>query len=53
MTIQMAVIIRKHLPGTIFENVIDVLRNETPINVYFASGRGFLGTGVEPVGEGE
>jgi hypothetical protein len=46
-------IIRMHLPSSMFENVIDVLRNETPITVYFAAGRGFLGTGVEPVGEGE
>ena len=47
-------IIRMHLPSAMFENVIDVLRNEKPINVYFAQGRGFLGTGsVEPVGEGE
>ena len=47
-------IIRMHLPSTMFENVIDVLRNEKPINIYFAQGRGFLGTGsVEPVGEGE
>lgn len=46
-------IIRMHLPSAMFENVIDVLRNEIPINVYFAAGRGFLGTGTEPVGEGE
>jgi hypothetical protein len=46
-------IIRMHLPSSMFENVIDVLRNETPITVYFAAGRGFLGTGKEPVGEAE
>jgi hypothetical protein len=46
-------IILMHLPSSMFENVIDVLRNETPITVYFAAGRGFLGTGVEPVGEAE
>jgi hypothetical protein len=46
-------IIRMHLPSHMFENVIDVLRNESPINVYFAQNRGFLGTGTEPVGEGE
>jgi hypothetical protein len=46
-------IIRMHLPSTMFANVIDVLRNETPITVYFSAGRGFLGTGKEPVGEGE
>ncbi|MDP2992045.1 MAG: hypothetical protein Q8N82_01635 [Deltaproteobacteria bacterium] len=42
-----------HLPSTMFENVIDILRNEKPINYYFASGHAFLGTSTEPVGEGE
>ena len=46
-------IIRMHLPSTMFHNVLDVLRNEKPINVYFAANRGFLGTGTEPVGEAE
>lgn len=46
-------IIRMHLPSTMFENVLDVLRNEKPVNVYFAANRGFLGTGKEPVGEEE
>ena len=46
-------IIRMHLPSTSFQNVLDVLRNESPINVYFAAGRGFLGTSLEGTGEGE
>lgn len=46
-------IIKMHLPSAMFPSVLDVLRNEKPINVYFASGRGFLGTSAEPVGEGE
>ncbi|ABM03544.1 hypothetical protein Ping_1761 [Psychromonas ingrahamii 37] len=46
-------IIKMHLPSSMFENVIDVLRNEKPINVYFVQGRGFLGTSSEPVGENE
>jgi hypothetical protein len=47
-------IIKMHLPSTMFQSVLDVLRNEKPITVYFAQGRGFLGTaGAEPVGEGE
>ena len=47
-------IIRMHLPSTMFQSVIDILRNEKPINVYFAQGRGFFGTGsTEQVGEGE
>ncbi|HMP92901.1 MAG TPA: hypothetical protein PKD90_08530 [Phnomibacter sp.] len=47
-------IIYMHLSSTMFHSVLDMLRNEKPINVYFAQGRGFLGTGaIEPVGEGE
>jgi hypothetical protein len=46
-------IIKMHLPSALFQGVLDVLRNEKPLTVYFAQGRGFLGTGVEPVGEGE
>lgn len=46
-------IIRMHLPSAMFANVIDVLRNEEPVHIYFASGRGFLGTSSEPIGEGE
>jgi len=47
-------VIRMHLPTTMFQNVLDILRNEKPIHIYFAQGRGFLGTlSTEPVGEGE
>ena len=46
-------LITMHLPSTMFENVLNVLRNETPINYYFASARAFLGTSTEPVGEAE
>jgi hypothetical protein len=46
-------IIKMHLPSAMFHGVLDMLRNEKPINVYFAQGRGFLGTAAEPVGEGE
>lgn len=46
-------IIRMHLPSTMFQNVLDVLRNEKPVYVYFAQGRGFLATSQEPIGEGE
>ena len=47
-------IIRMHLPSTMFQSVLDVLRNEKPIHVYFAQNRGLLGKqSVEPVGEGE
>ncbi|MDH5605781.1 MAG: hypothetical protein OEY93_02735 [Anaerolineae bacterium] len=46
-------IIRMHMPSSMFENVIDVLRNEKPVYIYFAQKRGFLGTAKEPIGEGE
>jgi hypothetical protein len=47
-------IIRMHLPSAMFRNVLDVLRNEKPINIYFAAGRAILGTSTsEPIGEGE
>jgi hypothetical protein len=46
-------VIRMNLPSTLFQSILDVLRNEKPINVYFAQGRGFLGTQGEGVGEGE
>jgi hypothetical protein len=47
-------IIRMHLPSAMLRNVLDVLRNEKPINIYFAAGRAFLGTSTsEPIGEGE
>jgi len=47
-------IIRMHLPSTMFQSVLDILRNEKPIQINFLQNRGFLGTGAEePVGEGE
>jgi hypothetical protein len=42
-----------HLPTTMFENVLNILRNEKPINYYYASNHAFLGTSIEPVGEAE
>ena len=42
-----------HLPSTMFENVLDILRNEKPIHYYFVSNHAFLGTSAEPVGEAE
>ncbi len=46
-------IIRMHLPSAMFENVLDVLRNEKPMYIYFAQGRGFLSSSQEPIGEAE
>jgi hypothetical protein len=42
-----------HLPSSMFENVLNVIRNEKPINYYFSAGHAFLGTSTEAVGEGE
>jgi hypothetical protein len=44
---------RMYVPESQFASVIDMLRNEGPISVYYASGSGFLHTGSEPIGEGE
>ena len=44
---------RMYVPESQFAAVIDMLRNEGPISVYYASGSGFLHTGREPIGEGE
>lgn len=46
-------IIRMHLPSHMFASVVDILRNESPMYIYFAQNRGFLSTSKEPVGEGE
>jgi hypothetical protein len=47
-------VILMHLPTSLFQSVIDILRNEKPIQLYFAQGRGFFGTAsTENVGEGE
>jgi hypothetical protein len=47
-------IIKMHLPTTMFQSVLDVLRNEDPVQIYFSAGRAFFGTGsTEDVGEGE
>lgn len=47
-------IIRMHLPSAMFPNILDILRNEDPVSIYFAQGRGFFGTATsEMVGEGE
>ena len=47
-------IIYMHVPSSQFANVLDILRNENPLNIYFASSHAFFGTaGKEAVGEGE
>ena len=41
------------MPESALPGVIDMLRNESPIIIYYAAGSGFLRTGDEPIGEGE
>jgi hypothetical protein len=45
--------IRMHMPSSMITPVLDMLRNERPIKLYFAGQRAFLGTYEEPVGEEE
>ncbi len=46
-------IIRMHLPSAMFGPVLDTLRNEKPMYIYFAAGRAFLSSSREAVGEEE
>lgn len=46
-------IIKMNLPSAMFENVVDILRNEEPVYIQFVHGHGVLQTSLEPVGEGE
>jgi hypothetical protein len=41
-------VIRMHLPSSLMSSVVDLLRNETGLNVHFNAGRAFLGTADEP-----
>jgi hypothetical protein len=45
--------INMYMPESALEGVIDMLRNESPIEIYYASGSAFLRTGSEPIGEEE
>jgi hypothetical protein len=42
-----------YMPEALISSVMEMLRDEKPVSVYYASGSGFLHTGSEPVGEGE
>ena len=43
--------IKMYMPESMLPNVVDLIRNESPIKVYFAGGSGFLKCGEEDVGE--
>ncbi len=45
--------IRMYMPESALPGVIDMIRNESPIYIYYAAGSGFLRTGDEPIGEEE
>lgn len=49
---QVGGVITMNLPWVAFDGVLDILRNEQPISVYWA-GLGFLSTTSEAVGEAE
>ena len=42
-----------HLPSTMFQSVLDILRNEKPLNISFSGNNAFFTTNAEPIGEGE
>ena len=47
-------IITMNLPLDTFQSVVDILRNETPLHIYFSNGTAFFANAsTEPVGEGE
>ena len=45
--------IEMHLPSSMFANVMDVLRNEKPIYIYFKLEKAFLATCHEPIGSSD
>ena len=44
---------RMYMPEAMLSSVMEMLREEKPVRVYFAAGSGFLHTGKEPIGEAE
>jgi hypothetical protein len=45
--------IRMYLPETLISDVMEMLRQESPVSIYYNQGQVFLHTGDEPVGEAE
>lgn len=46
-------VINMHMPSGMFQGVLDVLRNEKPLYLYFAQNRAFLSTSRELTAEME
>ncbi len=46
-------VVNMYLPLSMLQSVLDILRNECPLCIYFVDGRAILSTFMEPVGEGE
>jgi len=45
--------IRMYMPETLISEVMEMLRQESPVSIYYNQGQVFLHTGDEPVGEAE
>lgn len=46
-------VVHMQLPSTMLAPVVDMLRNEEPLYLYFSHGKSFLSTSDEAVGEAE
>jgi hypothetical protein len=44
---------RMYMPEALISSVLEMLRDEEPVSVYWAASNGFLHTGSEPVGEND
>jgi hypothetical protein len=42
-----------YMPETLISDVMEMLRQESPVSIYYNQGQVFLHTGDEPVGEAE
>lgn len=46
-------VVHMQMPSSMLAPVVDMLRNEEPLYLYFSHGKSFLSTSFEAVGEGE
>ena len=45
--------IRTYMPEALIPSVMEMLREESPVSIYYNQGQVFLHTGQEPIGEAE
>lgn len=45
--------IRTYMPEALISDVMEMLRQESPVSIYYNQGQVFLHTGNEPIGEAE